>query len=55
MLQNKAFMDKLIRSPYDTQQSHIILLHLCSQNRRFSRRICKMALVGLNKANYDEV
>ena len=55
MLSNKAFINKAIKSLYDVPSMHALICHLSCENFKFSRRVCKAALVGLNKAGSDEI
>ena len=55
MLSSKAFINKALKNLYDVPAMHALICHLSWENLKFSRRVCKGALVGLNKAGSDEI
>jgi hypothetical protein len=55
MLSSKAFISKALKNVYDIPTMQALLAHLSCENPKFSKRLCKEALMGLNKAGADEI
>lgn len=55
MLSRKEFIEKALRSQYESLELARLLTHLSYENYDFSKTVARRALIGINKANSDEI
>ena len=55
MLKQKAFYTKNLKAQYEKVEFGRFINHLCFCNFEFSRKMAKRILIGINKANSDEI
>jgi len=49
------FLDKVLRDGFDCDELGKALAHFCYKNEKFSKRVAKMIVKGINRNDYDVV